>query len=288
MYLWRRLAEPRWLIANEELLQSRTRERLAIIERPGWKRALLEVACRSRKQARDLVKEFDGRIERLPRGWLERLAKEKRKPLRIGKRLIIMRAKDKREAGSFPYSLILPAGAAFGTGEHATTAMSLRLLEQVTRGWKRGWSMVDLGTGSGILALAAKCFGAKHVVAIDVDPIAIATATENARLNKIDNLDFQLADARRWNFPARLALSEVERVDIVTANLFSELLIEVLPKVKRSRWLILSGALREQEKELVRALQRNKIDIAQVRRRGKWIAILGKNGFDANDRYRKI
>jgi ribosomal protein L11 methylase PrmA len=52
--------------------------------------------------------------------------------------------------------------------------------------------------------------------------------------------------------------------------------------------LILSGALREQEKELVRALQRNKIDIAQVRRRGKWIAILGKNGFDANDRYRKI
>src|ERR1043166_3886774 len=276
MYLWRRLAEPRWLIANEELLQSRTRERLAIIERPGWKRALLEVACRSRKQARDLVKEFDGRIERLPRGWLERLAKEKRKPLRIGKRLIIMRAKDKREAGSFPYSLILPAGAAFGTGEHATTAMSLRLLEQVTRGWKRGWSMVDLGTGSGILALAAKCFGAKHVVAIDVDPIAIATAQENARLNKIDNLDFQLADARRWNFPARLALSEVERVDIVTANLFSELLIEVLPKVKRSRWLILSGALREQEKELVRALQRNKIDIAQVRRRGKWIAILGQ------------
>ena len=264
------------MIANEELLQSRTRERLAIIERPGWKRALLEVACRSRKQARDLVKEFDGRIERLPRGWLERLAKEKRKPLRIGKRLIIMRAKDKREAGSFPYSLILPAGAAFGTGEHATTAMSLRLLEQVTRGWKRGWSMVDLGTGSGILALAAKCFGAKHVVAIDVDPIAIATATENARLNKIDNLDFQLADARRWNFPARLALSEVERVDIVTANLFSELLIEVLPKVKRSRWLILSGALREQEKELVRALQRNKIDIAQVRRRGKWIAILGQ------------
>ena len=288
MYLWRRLAEPRWLIANEEPLRSRTRERLAIIERPGWKRALLEVACRSRKQARDLVKEFDGRIERLPRGWLERLAKEKRKPLRIGKRLIIMRAKDKREAGSFPYSLILPAGAAFGTGEHATTAMSLRLLEEVTRGWKRGWSMVDLGTGSGILALAAKCFGAKHVVAIDVDPIAIATATENARLNKIDNLDFQLADARRWNFPARLALSEVERVDIVTANLFSELLIEVLPKVKRSRWLILSGALREQEKELVRALQRNKIDIAQVRRRGKWIAILGKNGFDANDRYRKI
>jgi ribosomal protein L11 methyltransferase len=276
MYLWRRLAAPRWLIANEELLRSRLGDRLAIIERTGQKRALLEVACRSRKQARDLVKEFDGRIERLSRDWLERLSEKKRKPLRIGKRLVIMRAEEKREAGSFPCRLVLPAGAAFGTGEHATTAMSLRLLEQVTRGWKPGWSLVDLGTGSGILALAAKCFGAQRVVAIDVDPIAIATAKENARVNKIDNLNFQLEDVRRWNFPARLGLSEIKRVDIVTANLFSELLIAVLPKVKRSRWLILSGVLREQEKELIRALQRNKIDIGQVRRRGKWVAILAQ------------
>jgi ribosomal protein L11 methyltransferase len=270
MYLWRRLAALRWLIANEELLRSSVRDRLAVIERPGWKRALLEVACQSRKQARDLVKEFDGRIERLPRNWLERLGKEKYKPLRIGKRLVIMRAKEKREAGSFPYRLVLPAGTAFGTGEHATTAMSLRLLEQVTRGWTSGWSLVDLGSGTGILALAAKCFGAKSVIGIDVDPVAIATAKESARLNKIDNLDFHLADARRWNFP--------RKIDIVTANLFSELLIEVLPKLKRSRWLILSGVLRGQEKELVRALRRNKIDIVQVRRRGKWVAILGRDG----------
>jgi len=140
------------------------------------------------------------------------------------------------------------------------------LLEQVTRGWKPGWSLVDLGTGSGILALAAKCFGAKRVVAIDTDPTAIATAKENARLNKIDNLDFQLADVRRWNSP--------RKIDIVTANLFSELLIEILPKLKRSRRLILSGVLRGQEKELIRALQRNKIDIVQVQRRRKWVAIL--------------
>jgi ribosomal protein L11 methyltransferase len=268
MYLWKRLAAPRWLIANEELLRSRAREPLAIVERPDRKRALLEVACQSQKQARALVKEFGGRIEKLPRDWLERLGKERRKPLRIGKRLVIIRAKDKRDAGSFPYSLILPAGVAFGTGEHATTAMSLRLLEQVTRTWQPGWSMVDLGTGSGIIALAAKRFGAKRVIGIDVDPIAIATAKENARLNKIDKLDFQLADVRRWNFP--------RMIDIVTANLFSELLIEVLPKLKQSRWLILSGVLRGQEKELVRALQRNKIGIVHMRRLGKWIAILAQ------------
>src|SRR6266478_9560557 len=144
MYLWRKLSAPRWLIANEELLRSRVRERLAVIERPGWKRALLEVACQSRNQARDLVKEFDGRIERLPRDWLERLAKEKCKPLKIGKRLVIVheaRSGGFQTAGAIRKSpfLVIPAGTAFGTGEHATTAMSLRLLGQVTRTWQPGW-----------------------------------------------------------------------------------------------------------------------------------------------------
>ena len=163
---------------------------------------------------------------------------------------------------------MIPAGAAFGTGEHVTTAMPLRLLDRLTRTWKPGWSLVDLGTGSGILALAAARFGASRVLGIDLDPTAIATAKTNARLNKIDNVDFRVCDVRRWK-PAR-------KVDIVTANLFSELLIEIFPKLKRSEWLILSGVLRAQETQLARALRRNKIDIVELRRRGKWIAILAR------------
>ena len=145
--------------------------------------------------------------------------------------------------------------------------MSLRLLEEVTRRRKPQF-VVDLGTGSGILALAASCFGAKRVVAIDIDPTAIATAEANARLNKIENVDFQLGDVRRWN--------SKRRIDIATANLFSELLIQILPKLKRSSCLILSGVLRTQEKEFVRALRRHKINPVEVRRRGKWIAVLAK------------
>jgi ribosomal protein L11 methyltransferase len=106
------------------------------------------------------------------------------------------------------------------------------------------------------------------VVAIDLDPVAISTAKTNAQLNKIDDVDFQLGDLRCWK-PAH-------RVDIVTANLFSQLLIEILPKIKRGRWLILSGVLRDQEKEFIYALRRNKIDIVQVRRRRKWVAVLAK------------
>ena len=146
--------------------------------------------------------------------------------------------------------------------------MSLRLLERLTQTWKPGWSLVDLGTGSGIFALAAARFGARRVLAIDLDPTAIATAKTNARLNKTGNVDFQVGDLRRWK-PAG-------KIDIVTANLFSDLLIEILPKLKRSDWLILSGVLRAQEMGLVRALRRSKIDIVEVRRRGKWIAILAR------------
>src|SRR6185503_7295831 len=100
-----------------------------------------------------------------------------------GKRLVVTRNTKHRETVSFPYRLIIPAGAAFGTGDHATTAMSLRMMERLTRDWRAGWSAVDLGTGSGILALAAKRFGASRVAGIDLDPMAIATAKENARLN---------------------------------------------------------------------------------------------------------
>jgi len=271
MYLWRKVAAARWLNANEARLQGRARGQLAVIAKPGGKRLQMEIACESRPQARHLLRDFGGRIEKLSRNWWKRPERDsKSKPLKIGKRLLITRSGGFQTAGSIWKStfLVIPASAAFGTGEHATTAMSLLLLEQLTSGWRAGWSLVDLGTGSGILALAAKCFGAKRVLAVDLDPTAISTAKTNARLNKAGKVDFQLGDLRRWK-PAR-------KIDIVTANLFSEILIQILPKLKRSNWLILSGVLRAQEKEFVRTLRRSKIDIVEVRRRGKWVAVLAK------------
>jgi ribosomal protein L11 methylase PrmA len=311
MHLWRKLAEPRWLSGHENILQARSRGSLVIVSRPGRQRLQLEIACPSFDDSRKLIEEFGGRTEKWPRDWLKRFDDRRRsKPLKIGKRLLITTTRSFRSrsrgrgtshkldrsrqlpcvthrpargpsssarlrmtrgagfgAHGIPF-LLIPASAAFGTGEHATTAMSLRLLERLTRKWNEGWSFADLGTGSGILALAAKRFGAGHAIAIDNDPKAISIAKANARLNKIDSVDFRLGDLRKWK--------PTSARDIVVANLYSELLVEILPKLRRSNWLILSGVLRPQEAKLLRPLEQNNIEIVNVKRRGKWIAVLAR------------
>lgn len=251
MYLWQRSASQKWFRENENRLRAHAGDQLAIIEQSNRKRLQLEVALRLRTSLRPLAKEFGGRIKKLRRDWLKRALGRKTKPLRVGNK-----------------KLNIPAGAAFGTGEHATTAMSLRMLEKLVRDWKRGWSLVDLGTGSGILALAAKCLGAKCAIGIDNDAVAIATAKGNGRLNKISGVEFLVADVSDWKLP--------RDVDLITANLFSELLIEIAPKFKVAHWLILSGILRAQEGDVRQALTRYQIDIIEARRRGKWVAILAR------------
>lgn len=245
MYLWRKRASPKWWIDHEEVLHSRFGNQIAIIRKPDRKQLGIEITCGSPNE----LKKFGGRARKLPRDWLERISRrQKTEPIRI---------KDRQ--------LLIPAGAAFGTGAHATTAMCLGMLKRTVRA---GDVVVDLGTGSGILALAAQLLGAKRVIAIDNDPVAIRVAKENARRNKIDHVQFKVADVRRLKLP--------QKIDIVVANLFSELLIEILPKLRGASQLILSGILRGQEREVRRALKRCKIDIVRVRRRGKWIAIFAR------------
>ena len=281
MYLWQRLASPSWWNANEETVGAAGGRDLAIIERPGRKQLIVEIACKHRAQARDLQRSFGGRFKKLPPDWLKRFRRaQKTAPLAIGERLVIAnvggtapatlrvgdagRASASRRQGSS--HIVVPAGAAFGTGQHATTAMSLRLLEKLTRNWETGWSLADLGTGSGIFALAAKRFDAGAIVAIDSDPVAISTAKGNARLNRITGIKFAVADVRKWRLPAR--------IDVVIANLFSELVIEVLPRLKKVQWLVLSGIMRDQERDVQKVLETNEFEIIKVRRRGKWIAML--------------
>ncbi len=272
-FIWRKSVSRAQLVDDEARLNELSAGAYAVIEQAHRKRVLLECFCERAAAATKLIAALGGTAEKLPRGWETQLfAARPTKPLRIGKRLLVLGGpnalpSDQRETPT----LIIPAGVAFGTGEHATTAMSLRLLERVTRNLRRDWRMFDAGTGSGILALAGNRFGARTVLATDNDPMAISTAKANARNNGIAGVRFRVAD---------ITNQHLDHFDIITANLYSELLAKVLPKFRRSLdpdgFLICSGVLRSQEPELTRKLRTAGFRLQEMRRRGKWVALLAK------------
>lgn len=269
MYIWRKRATPDWLRRRNDDLLRRFGSALAITERPGKARTLVEVSCGTRKEALQLRRELGGTIEKLRTDWLEHFAKRNRaKPSRIGSRLIVSRTRI--PASKSPQTIVIPAEAAFGTGEHATTAMCLRMLERTTRRRDTGWSMLDAGTGSGILAIAGSCLGAEKIIAIENDPLACAVARRNAAANRTRNIEFRNGDVLTQKFRGKF--------DIITANLYSEILIAALPAWRRCLTpdgrLILSGILRSQEATIVTALGRNAFAVRETRRRGRWIALL--------------
>ena len=276
MILWQKQASARWLEANEAVLDKWARAgNVAIIARPGRVRGLAQVLCKNPNLAEKLRRKFGGTAATLPRNWLALYQPPRLSaPLRVGQRLeIVSEETDAAQPAGKP-RLIIPAAGAFGTGDHATTAMSLRLLEQTTRSLSPGWRLLDLGTGTGILALAAVRFGAGPVLGLDNDPRAIAHARSNARLNHIRNARFLRADVLAWR-PA-------VRYDLITANLFSELLLAALPIFRRALRakgrLIVSGILREQAPAVARGLERVGFRLAEKRRRGKWVALLAADG----------
>jgi len=264
MILWQKQASPKWLTANEARLEEFAAARLAIITRPRRARSIAQVVCRRRSQAENLRRRFGGTIQMQPRNWLQ---SPPHPPIRIGRTLQIVRKAE--NSNSARLQLIIPAAGAFGTGEHATTAMSLRLLEQVARSFPSGWRLLDAGTGTGILALAARRLGAAEVLGLDNDPWAIASARENVRLNRLRRTRFVTGDI--------LQFKTVVRFEVVTANLFSELLMAALPvfrgTVRSGGTLIASGILREQAAEVIRALGRAGFHLEKQRRCGKWIAL---------------
>src|SRR2546427_5069353 len=92
MFFWRKFAELRWLKAHEDILQAHAHGQLVIVRRPERRRLELEIVCRSRSDSSALLTEFGGRIEALPRNWLERSARGDAKPIKIGKRLMVVRS----------------------------------------------------------------------------------------------------------------------------------------------------------------------------------------------------
>ena len=273
-YTWRKLASAKWEDAWVERLHG-VSDRLAITALAGAKTIRLEAFQLTKVQAELRKKSFGGTvtIQKTPRAVSEAV----NAPIRVRDKLVVVgseparKAEEKSSAGRSV--LLIPAGMAFGTGDHATTATCLRFLADVSETLAdQSWEMLDLGTCSGILALAASLLGAKRAVAGDFDPHAVRTAKENARLNGIQGISIKKLDVRTWQ-PQR-------KWQVVAANLFSDLLVEVAPKIVAALApggrVVFSGILRAQEKEVVAAFKRAGLRIDRLVRKGKWVSGLGR------------
>ena len=164
------------------------------------------------------------------------------KPIEIGNALLIKPSWSKKRPRKNQAVVILDPGLSFGTGQHPTTAFCLRELARCGKK-EAGWSFLDIGTGSGILAIAAAKLGYAPVHAFDFDPDAVRIARANARANGVHN---QLRIVRRD--VTKLPIQPVRQYDLICANLISTLLIagrrRIVAQLKRGGRLVLAGILK--------------------------------------------
>jgi ribosomal protein L11 methyltransferase len=243
-------------------------ERVVMLTRPGSKGLTIHVFG-DQKSSSSLKKDFGGKVTRLSKEILTNHYQKPRTAISIRGRFRIHSDPASFTGDSQPdRAILLPAGMAFGTGDHATTASCLRLLCDIAPNLPSGWTALDAGTGTGILAIAAEKLGAAAVEAFDFDPVCIRVAKENIHANRCKKIDLSVADAQR--------AGQFQKADVILANLYSELLIASAPgllkKLRPDGWFIFSGVLKPQLAEVCAALQNLGLAKPKVVTRGKWCA----------------
>ena len=177
--------------------------------------------------------------------WAER-SQASLRAVRVG-RLVVAPPWDVPRTDARSIVVTISPSMGFGTGHHATTRLCLAALQRLD---VRGRSVVDVGTGSGVLAIAAACLGASRVVGIDDDPDAIQSARENLALNASASVEFKVEDLRH---------TDVGDFDLVLANLTGGLLVRGAQPLQqlaaRSGRLILSGFQPHEEADVLGALR---------------------------------
>ncbi len=203
--------------------------------------------------------------------WI-RLSQEGLPPVRAG-RFFVYGAHDK---GLVPHGVIplrIEAGLAFGTGHHESTALCLALICDLAKR-RRAARVLDLGCGTGVLAMAMAKLWRRPVLAADIDPVAVAVARENATLNGLRPFVRTLvADGLGHN-----TLKRASPFDCITANILAGPLTRLAPQIATAiaprGLLILSGLLRWQENLVLSFYRPHGLVLREARRDGNWSALL--------------
>ncbi len=191
-------------------------------------------------------------------------------PQKISKNIAVKPTWREYPASEGEIILEIDPGMAFGTGTHPTTALCVNMLEKYLR---PGDSFLDVGTGSGILMIAAAKLGAETVTGTDSDETAVEIARNNLLLNSIAEEKFNL-------IAGNLADAVEQKFDVLVANILSEvivLLLDSIGKVLRKGGIFIgSGIVGKNTEKVVRKMRDTGFEIMEVRTEQEWVAVAGK------------
>ena len=282
MFVWSKLSSEKWADAWEERFSGDPR--LVITKLAGKPTVRVEVYCRKKREAQAVQAHWGGVVRELKsRNWAA-MAPEATPPVNVRGKLLVVTEKDSgalaalRKKHPRRHIISIPPDMAFGTGHHATTATVLRLLVDFAearnrddKGKPKPWTMLDLGTGSGLLAIAAEKLGAAKAWGCDYDDKAVRVARVNLRRNGTKRVTIDEADVLKW--------TPREKYDCVAANLFHDILEAAFPKLvrslKRDGTLFISGILRTQADGCLAAGRKAGLVFDEVITRGKWVTARG-------------
>lgn len=212
------------------------------------------------------------RFCRLPEEDWAHAWKKHYRVLRVGQRIVVKPSWQTYTSRPDDVVVELDPGMAFGTGLHPSTHLCLITLEKhLTPGMK----VLDMGTGSGILAIAAARLGAGPVLALDIDPMAVKAARANAAANKVEHI----VRVEPGSLP-KLEPHD-QAFDIILVNILAETIVELLGKglihrLKRAGLIVVAGLIEPQETMVAEALGAQGVDIVERLQEKDWVALVGR------------
>ncbi len=192
------------------------------------------------------------------------------KPTHIGHRMVVVPSWEEYAPAPDEIVIDMDPGMAFGTGTHETTRFCAELLEE---NLKQGDYLLDVGSGSGILAICASKLGAAKCAACDIDPVAVRTEKENCERNACPNIECYVSDLL-----ADVTLLDGKLFDVVTANIVADIIIRMAPNVgafiREGGYLIASGIIEEREAEVDAAVTKCGFEKVAAKHEKGWCAEL--------------
>lgn len=191
------------------------------------------------------------------------------KPFHISERIVIKPSWEEYTAEQGEMIIELDPGMAFGTGTHETTRMCAQMLEKYV---KADDEIIDVGCGTGILAIAAIKLGARHVEAVDVDEVAVRVTLENCTINGVQD---------KIN-GARGAMDSIkpQKADIVVANIIADVIAGLAGTVpgyiKNNGLFIASGIIKERKQQIIEAYTAKGFKLVDTSELGEWVAVVFK------------